>query len=435
MTPLDAFAFWNPWWSGEKGWLKAHKRDALPFLGQLLGRKEILTISGVRRSGKTTILYLLIELLLRETTKNTNILHLNLEDPAFKDASIYNLYERYLEFINPSGKVYIFLDEVQEIEGWQKDLRKLYDGFRNLKIVITGSNSSLLKGEYATLLTGRTLFHEVYPFSFKEVARLRGILTASDLPAIIGKKTQIKHLLGEYMAYGGFPEVVGEGDVKLKTLLLKEYYNGMLARDVIRRYAIRQTAKYEKAAHYLMSNATSLFSVKNLSALLGINGHTLEEYIGFLEDAYLFFGINHFSYSLKKQITYPRKAYCVDNGLINAVSFRFSDDTGRLLENLIFSEIKRLGMECYYWKGKRECDFIIRNGGAVREALQVTYAMKNAETKKREVEGLLEALREFNLKKGTILTYDESDSIDTDGKRIEIVPAWHWLLRSTEQRV
>lgn len=435
MSLLDAFAFWNPWWSGEKGWLKAHKRDALPFLGQLLGRKEILTISGVRRSGKTTILYLLIELLLRETTKNTNILHLNLEDPAFKDASIYDLYERYLEFINPSGKVYIFLDEVQEIEGWQKDLRKLYDGFRNLKIVITGSNSSLLKGEYATLLTGRTLFYEVYPFSFKEVARLRGILTDFDLPAIIGKKTQIKHLLSEYIAYGGFPEVVGEGNVKLKTLLLKEYYNGMLARDVIRRYAIRQTAKYEKAAHYLMSNATSLFSVKNLSALLGINSHTLEEYIGFLEDAYLFFGINHFSYSLKKQITYPRKAYCVDNGLINAVSFRFSDDMGRLLENLIFSEIKRLGMECYYWKGKRECDFIIRNSGAVREALQVTYAMKNAETKKREVEGLLEALREFNLKKGTILTYDELDSIDTDGKRIEIVPAWQWLLRSTEERV
>lgn len=429
MTSFDAFVFWNPWWSDEKEWLNAHERDAVPFLKQLLGRKEILTISGVRRSGKTTILHLLIRLLLKEDVKAKNILHLNLEDPAFKDSSIYHLYERYLEFMNPSGKIYIFLDEIQEIEGWQNDIRKLYDGLKGLKIVITGSNSSLLKGEYATLLTGRTLLHEVYPFSFKEVVKLRGILADFELPSLIRKKTQIKHLLREYMEYGGFPEVVNEENKKLKTLLLKEYYNGILTRDVLRRYSIRQTGKYEKAAHFLMSNITSLFSVKNLSGILGINMHTLEEYIGFLEDVYLFFGVNHFSYSLKKQITYPRKAYCIDNGFINAVSFKFSEDMGRLLENLVFTEIKRRGRECYYWKGKRECDFIIKDGKAVNDAIQVTYSLKDAGAKKREIEGILEALKEFKLVRGIILTYDESDSIYTEGKRIDVVPVWQWLLR------
>jgi len=279
-------------------------------------------------------------------------------------------------------------------------------------------------------VSGRTIFHEVYPFSFKEIVKLKGVVTDFELPVIIRKKTQIKHLFGEYIEYGGFPEVVDEGNKKLKTLLLKEYYNGILTRDVIRRYSIRQTGKYEKAAHFLMSNMTSLFSVKNLSGLLGINIHTLEDYIGFLKEVYLVFCVNHFSYSLKKQITYPRKAYCVDNGFINAVSFKFSEDLGRLLENTVFSEIKRKGMECYYWKGKRECDFIIKDERTVREAIQVTYSLKDTGTRKREIEGLLEALREFNLNKGSILTFDESESIAVEGKKIDIIPVWQWLLRS-----
>lgn len=331
--------------------------------------------------------------------------------------------------MNPSDKEYVFLDEVQEIEGWQKDLRKLYDGVRGLKIVVTGSNSSLLKGEYASLLTGRTIPHEVYPFSFREIVKYRGILTDFALPAILSRKAQIRHAFSEYLLYGGFPEVVNEENTKLKTALLKEYYNGILTRDVIRRYDIRRTKQYEKAVHFLMSNATSLFSVKNLSGLLDVNAHTLEEYIGYLEDVYLLFGVNHFSYSLKKQITYPRKVYCVDNGFINAVSFQFSEDTGRLLENAVFTGIKTRGLECYYWKGKKGCDFIVKEGRSTREAIQVSYSLKDASTRKRELEGLLEAMGEFKLKKGAILTYDESETITVEGGKIEVVPVWQWLLK------
>jgi predicted AAA+ superfamily ATPase len=429
MIFYDAFVFWNPWWSGERDWLKARERDDLLSLKQLFGRKEILTISGVRRSGKTTMLHLLIDHLLKEGVPARNILQLNLEDPAFKDASLYDLYEKYLEFLNPSGKIYVFLDEVQEMEGWQKDLRKLYDGVPGLKIVVTGSNSSLLKGEYATLLTGRTIPYEVYPFSFREIVTYRGILRDFALPTVISRKARIRRAFSEYLLYGGFPEVVNEENTKLKTTLLKEYYTGILTRDVIRRYAIRRTKQYEKAAHFLMSNTTALFSVKNLSGLLDVNAHTLEEYIGYLEDVYLLFGVNHFSYSLKKQITYPRKVYCVDNGFINAVSFKFSEDAGRLLENAVYAGIKAGGLECYYWKGKRECDFVVKDGLAARDAIQVSYSLKEAGTRKRELEGLLEAMREFNLKKGTILTFDESESIAVGGVTIEVVPVWQWLLR------
>ena len=179
-----------------------------------------------------------------------------------------------------------------------------------------------------------------------------------------------------------------------------------------------------------MSNATALFSVKNLSGLLDVNMHTLEEYIGYLEDVYLLFGVNHFSYSLKKQITYPRKAYCVDNVFITAVSFKFSEDAGRLLENAVFAALKIRGLECYYWKGKRECDFIVKEGKFVRNAIQVSYSLKDAGTRKRELEGLLEAMREFKLKKGTILTHDESEDIAIEGKKIDVVPVWQWLLGS-----
>lgn len=427
----EAFIFWNPWWTGEKDWLQAQDRTGLPLLKQLFSRKEILTISGVRRSGKTTFLHLLIDLLLQAGVLPGNILQINLEDPAFKGFSLFDLYEQYLEFQNPSGKIYLFLDEIQELEDWQRALRKLYDGVRGLKIVVTGSNSSLLKGDYATLLTGRTIPYEVYPYSFKEMVAARGLITDFNAPTLLSRKAKLRRAFNEYLQYGGFPEVVNEEKSNLKMALLKEYYNGILTRDVLRRHAIRRTKQYEKATHFLMSNVTTSFSIKNLSGILDVNPHTLEEYIGYLEDVYLLFSLNHFSYSLKTQVTYPRKAYCVDNGFISAVSFKFSADLGKALENAVFVRLKSSGQECYYWKGKKECDFIVKEGNTVTEALQVSYSLKDQGTRKREMEGLLEALKEFHLERGTILTYDETESITGEGKEIEVVPLWLWLLKRT----
>lgn len=428
MNLNESLVYWNPWWSGDGQWLRAVEREAVPHLITLLERKEILTISGVRRSGKTTILHLLAKSLLDKGTPAGNILHLNLEDPAFRDLGVFALYEKYLELMNPEGKVHLFLDEIQEADGWQRDLRKLYDGPRDVKLVISGSNSSLLKGENATLLTGRTLFCEVYPFSFREFVALRGGPSSPEPHLLLKEKTRLMHLFGEYLTYGGFPEVVTEPDPKVKRLLLKEYYNAILTRDVLRRYPVRQTARYESAAHWLISNTTGLFSAKGLAPALSINPTTLEEYLGFLEDVYLFFALKHFSFSVKKQLTYPRKVYCVDNGFIEAASFRFSDDWGKLLENQVHAELKRRGHECYYWKGKKECDFVMLDRGAVTSAIQVCHSLADEPTKKRELAGALEAMNEFGLDRGLILTREEFDTVKTDGKTIAVMPVWWWLL-------
>lgn len=432
MITKDAMVFWNPWWSGQANWLRASKRESLPVIRKFLKRKEILTITGVRRSGKTTLFHLLIQELLDEGLKPEQILHVNLEDPAFRETTILEVYKSYRDLIHPDGPAYLFLDEVQQMDDWQRDLRKLQDGFDEIHLAITGSNSSLLKGEYASLLTGRTLMHENHPFSFRECVISRGLLDEFDEHLLLKAKSRLVQLFREYMAFGGFPEVLNEPDPHIKLMLLKEYYTAMVTRDVLARYPIRQAKKFETATHYFMSAFTGLFSAKKTGDVLGINMHTLEEYLGFLEDVYLMYPVAHFSYSLKQQLTYPRKIYGVDNGMINAVSFRFSEDLGKQLENLAFLEIRRRGCECYYWKGKKECDFLIKEREKVAQAIQVTWSLKDAAVLKREVAGLMEALTMFDLPGGTILTYDEFDRFDSGGRRIDVLPVWFWMLATRQ---
>jgi hypothetical protein len=432
MITKDALVFWNPWWSGQENWLRASKRESLPVIRKFLKRKEILTITGVRRSGKTTLFHLLIKELLDEGLKPEQILHVNLEDPAFRETTLLEVYKAYRDMIHPDGPAYLFLDEVQQMDDWQRDLRKLQDGFDEICLAITGSNSSLLKGEYASLLTGRTLMHENHPFSFRECVISRGLLDEFDEHLLLKAKSRLVQLFREYMAFGGFPEVLNEPDPHMKLMLLKEYYTAMVTRDVLARYPIRQAKKFETATHYFMSAFTGLFSAKKTGDVLGINMHTLEEYLGFLEDVYLMYPVAHFSYSLKQQLTYPRKIYGVDNGMINAVSFRFSEDLGKQLENLVFLEIRRRDCECYYWKGKKECDFLIKERERVSQAIQVTWSLKDAAVLKREVAGLMEALTTFDLPGGIILTYDEFDHIESGGRRIDVLPVWFWMLATRQ---
>lgn len=424
----EAIAFWNPWWQEKDDPFEAVEREGLAFVRDLLKRKEILTISGVRRSGKSTVLQLLIRGLLRDEIPPFNILHLNLEDPAFTGIPVLTLYEKYLALLNPAGELYLFLDEIQESEQWQRDLRKLYDGSRRIKMVITGSNSSLLKGEYATLLTGRTLTTEIFPFSFREVLRSTGWEQEFEPHLLLANRPKLLHQFYGYLKEGGFPEVVGESSAKIRTILLKEYYSAILTRDVLRRYPVRQTARYEAAAHYLVSNITSPFSPKGLAPLLGSAQHTLEEYLGYLEDVYLFPTLKHFSYSVRRQLTYPRKIYCIDNGFIQAVSFKFTEDYGRLLENLVLVELRRRGCECYYWKGAKECDFLVMAQGRVTAAIQVTAMLADPVTRKREIAGVREAMAEFGLSEGFILTLDDEETIQDNGITIHVQPVWRWCL-------
>jgi len=300
----DALIFWNPWWNDKSNIFDTLKeRSCINDIDPLFTRKEVLAITGVRRSGKTSLIYLLIKKLLKNV-KGNQVLYINLDDPTFKDTDLDKIYEAYEELMIPTGKRYLFLDEIQNILNWEKWVKKIYDSFKNTKIVVSGSNSSLLKSEYSKDLVGRNLTYELYPLSFIEFIEFKD-LDVSTEAKLISIKSKIKHMLNEYFKYGGFPEVVFEKNENIKYTLLKEYFNTILARDILTRYDIKERKKLEQLAVYLLTNISNMTSAKSISSVIGLNIRTVQEYFNHLEDVYLLFFVNHYSFSLKAQYTYP----------------------------------------------------------------------------------------------------------------------------------
>ena len=422
----DALVFWNPWWQDSKEiFPRLKNRKALANIKPIFLRKEVTAITGVRRSGKTSMMYLLIRELLESRDPET-IMYVNLDDPGFKGAELNQIFEAYQELMPSQKNSFLFLDEIQNIVDWERWIKRCYDSFQNIKIVISGSNSSLLQTEYSTLLVGRSLPFELFPLSFVEYLQFKDV-EMSNQPNLIANKPLIKNLLEEYFKYGGFPEVVMEQDPSMKLTLLKEYFNAILSRDVIARYEIREKKKMERLGVYLLTNISNPLSARSLRSTIGLNIHTVQEYLDDLEAAYLVFFVNHFSYSLKSQYTYPRKVYCVDPGMRGAVSFRFSSDIGRLLENVVFLQLRNLG-DVYYWKdGKTDIDFIVKKGENVASLYQVCYSVEDPKTKKREETNLLKTMEHFDIPLGTIITWDHEDTIKSDSGTIEYRPFWKWI--------
>jgi hypothetical protein len=230
---------------------------------------------------------------------------------------------------------------------------------------------------------------------------------------------------GRYLEYGGFPEVVVSGDSEE----LKQLYRDILIKDLIVRFKIRDTKSFREIALYLLSNISLPVSFNNIKNMVGVKSVTsVKNYADAMEEAYLFYSLFKFDYSIRKQIINDRKIYAVDTGIPNAVAFKFSENRGRSLENSIFIELKRRGKEVFYYKGKKECDFLIRKGFQIKEAIQVSQSLNNPETEKRETEGLSEAMESFKLKKGLIITENQEAESKIKGKIIKIIPAWKWLL-------
>jgi hypothetical protein len=212
---------------------------------------------------------------------------------------------------------------------------------------------------------------------------------------------------------------------------LKQLYQDVLMKDLLVRFKIRETKGFRDVALFLLSNVSTPISFNSIRNLLGIKSVTsVKNYVDFFEEAYLFYSLFKFDYSVKKQIINDRKIYCVDTGIVNAVAFRFSENIGRTVENMVFIELKRRGADIFYYKGKKECDFLARKGLKVSEAIQVTEGLGNAKTKKREIDGLLEAMEKFKLKKGLIITRDEEETKRFGKKTIAVIPLWKWLLET-----
>ena len=414
---------WNPWWTGnfESDYLE---RELLEKIMTWTERRQVIPITGCRRSGKTTIMYILIKQLLKKVPKE-NILFIKCDDERIQEENIIeSMRNKHLELFNPAGKVYIFLDEVQELKDWDKTVKRIYDLKKDVKIFLTGSR--LLKSELSTSLAGRFAYFDVYPFSFKEFLKTKNITVDRNLN-IISKKDEIKHYLREYIQWGGFPEITLENDEAIKKELLKFYSDSILYRDVIKRSNITKVEKVEKLKNYLLQNISNLLNYNKIAVHLGISADTVASYLHAMEDAYFFFSQSIFSYSLKKQQVNPKKIYCVDPGIRNAVGFRFSSDLGRLYENIVFLHLKKNCDEIYYWKDKTgEVDFLLKREERISEVIQVCVDVPAAE--KREIRPLLSALDHFNLEKGTIVSGDTRDVKSIGGKIIKYIPLWEWLL-------
>lgn len=395
---------------------------------------KIITLVGVRRSGKTSYLFNLIEDLLKQGVSMDRILYVNFEDERLdlKTEELDLLLQAYQE-LYPDLQVegcYFFFDEIQNIDGWDKFVRRVYDkGTKN--IYITGSNARFLSSEIATSLRGRTISYEVYPLSFCEYLFFKDVV-----PDVNSSKSiaRINHHLSDYLKHGGFPEVIGYDDA-LRNRVLQEYFNVMIYRDLLERYEIKNLPALKFFLKRIMSSATKLVSVNNIYNELKSSGFKIgkTQLYGNLEacvNIYMAQILRKNSNSLVDRELGEKKIYAIDNGMLNAIDYKFSDDTGKSLEQAVFLELKRREQDIYFFKDKSECDFIVKHGVDVTQAIQVTVTMSDDKTRKREVRGLIDCCEAFGLLNGLIITLDSSEEFELNGIKVSVVPLYHWLLSS-----
>jgi predicted AAA+ superfamily ATPase len=362
-----------------------------------------IIISGIRRCGKSTLLKQLI-------SKTKNFYYFNFEDSRAVSFDVSDFEKLDAIFKAEYGNSdYYFFDEIQNVAYWERFVRTLLD--RKKKVIITGSNASLLSKELGTRLTGRHLRYELFPFSYREMLFFNG-------------KKHSLDTFREYMEKGGFPEYLKYK----KPEILRELFKDIISRDIIVRHKLRHEKVVKEIAAYFLTNIGKEFSYNNLAKTFELGSpNSLISFVSYFEDSYLIFTINRFDYSLKKQQVSQKKAYCIDPGFLKANSLSFSSDYGRILENIVFLNLRRKNNQLFYFKKKYECDFLVKEKEKITGAYQVCYKM-DSDNKDREINGLVEAMDELKLKNGFILTYDQEDLIKIDGKKIIIKPVWKWLL-------
>lgn len=422
---------WN-FWQGDLN--TGVNRDVyLSVLEKMLPSEQVKIITGARRSGKSFIMRQLAYNLIKSGVDKKQILIVNFEDPRLVNLDtklLGQIFDVYREFLSPKGKAYIFLDEVQEVKGWEKWVRMMQE-LGKANIIVSGSNAKLLSKELATVLTGRHLDAIVLPLSFKEFLKFKN-LEIKDRMDLIDKDIEIKSLLREFLEFGSFPMVALEDD---KEKILLAYFDDVLNKDLVRRYKIRKVEKLKGLAKFYLSNISSSTTFSSSGKFLQISTDAIEKFSGYLETSYLVFFLKRFSFKVKEQEKSPRKVYAIDMGLANTIGFRFSGNSGKLAENAVFLELKRKsyfepGIEIYYWKSlaQEEVDFVVKENTDIKELIQVCWDISDINTKKRETRALLKAMEEFKLDKGLIITEDCENEENFNGRKIRYIPLWKWLL-------
>ena len=363
--------------------------------------RHALILSGIRRCGKSTLLYQLLK------GNYHDAFYLNFDDNRLFGFDNYDL-SRLDDTIKESSSRILFFDEIQVVPGWEMYARQKLD--ENFKVIITGSNASLLSRELGTKLTGRHIDKELFPFSYTEF-----LLAKKLKPGSVS--------LQSYMQNGGFPEFVKSGTEQI----LSDLFTDILIRDIAVRYSVRDIKGLQRLALFLISNCSNKVTGSKLKQPIGISAtSTILEYFSHLEYSYLFNFVQRFSYSVRSRLVSPKKIYAADPGLIQVNSASFSEDNGSRLENVVFNFLRSRYKSIYYYHDKNECDFIVIKKGVKPLAIQVCY-MLDQENLDRELGGLFEALEFFKIKEGLIITLDQADHFKSKGFSARVIPAWEYF--------
>jgi hypothetical protein len=407
--------------------------ELLPRPYHLPENDQIQTLIGLRRVGKTYLLYQKIQELILQGVPKETILFINFEDERLlnlKAEHLHLLLEAYYELYpeNTSKKLYLFFDEIHAAPSWNLFLKRLYEQ-KNLHIYITGSSSKLLSSELATELRGRTQAHHVYPLSFSEFLKFKRFEPGKNI-AYSQRRFTLKKLLTEYLEYGGYPDVARLDNPLEKEAILRNYLDLIIYKDIVDRYKIRNTVLLKNLMKYVVTNISKQLSLNAFYESMKkdslVSKDTVGEYFSYLEEIGFVYQITKYSPSLKKQFNAPKKTYIADNGFKKIYGMNFSDDAGRILENMVCLELKRQEKELYYVKEKYECDFIVKEGKRITQAIQTCFEL-NMENTERELLGLHQAMTTLQIPKGIILTYDQEKQLTEGKKTIHVIPVWKWL--------
>jgi predicted AAA+ superfamily ATPase len=419
---------WNYWDRDVPATVRRDRYDHK--IANFLEKDEVLVIKGVRRCGKSTLMLNQIQKLHEQGIPRNEILFVNLEDPRFINHLSLELFElikeSYLEYMNPKGKPYIFLDEVQTIENWEKWVNKEVE-LKKSYLTITGSNSSLLSSEIASVLTGRYVSVDVYPLSFAEFLAFNKISVTSKFD-LVSKKIELNRALNAYLKDGGFPRLVDYPNEE-KRELLSSYKNSILLKDIVARFKLKNFAVLNDITAFLLANSSIIQSMTKLKNNFSISYDMARDYVDYLKKAYLIFEVNKFDYSLKKQRVNEKKYYSIDFGLSNLMRVPNREFRGADLESMVFLELLRRGYRVFYYKSSDnlEIDFVVEDKNKIVQLIQVTKSIQDEKTRKRELRAFGKVKKELHLDEVACIVISE-DRTEHLEEGIEMINVKEWLL-------
>ncbi len=403
------------------------RRTKEPFARKWLDSNLIKVILGPRRAGKSVFSLMLL--------KDRPFMYFNFDDEVLSSAGGIATDELMKELHAAYGHLKtVLFDEIQNLLNWELFVNRLHrEGYN---IVLTGSNANLLSKELATHLTGRHIPIEILPFDFNEFLLAKKFQISKEYSKLPLQRGELLHLMENYLENGGFPEVVVnnvDASVYLDVL-----FDALVFKDVVKRHRVKFSTQVANLGGHIINNFANLYTIRKILEILNLkSASTIEKYIKYLEEAYLIFSLLRYSPKSIQRIRSPRKAYAVDNGFITAKAIQYSPNKGKLMENLVFTELVKRGAkpnrELFYYKTRndKEVDFVVKKGIEVAELIQVCYESISSHVEQREVRALVEAGNELKVKKLTILTWDEKRTVKKDSDTIEFVPLLEWLLQQT----